>query len=67
MYFLCKYFAGLLLWLTVSGPAIAQPDQLTTLLAEADSQNPSLKITQEQIEVASSQIAQVTSLPDRIL
>ena len=67
MYFLCKYFAGLLLWLTVSGPAIAQPDQLTTLLAEADSQNPSLKITQEQIEVASSQIAQVTSLPDPIL
>ncbi len=67
MSFLYKYFVTLLLWLITFSPAIAQPVQLVTILEEADVQNPSLQIAQEQIEMASSQIEQVTSLQDPIV
>lgn len=64
MRFSCKYLVTLLLLLISFSPAIAQPVQLVTILEEADAQNPSLQIAQEQIEMASSQIEQVTSLQD---
>ena len=68
MHFLCKYFLGLLLGLTAStGIAMAQSVQLTDMLKEADAQNPSLRVQQEQIETATSRIKQVTSLQDPIL
>jgi len=68
MHFLCKYFLGLLLGLASSmSLAMAQPAQLTDILNEADAQNPSLRVQQEQIEMASSQIKQVTSLQDPII
>jgi outer membrane protein TolC len=44
-----------------------EPPQLTQLLNEADSGNPSLLAAFEQIAVAESKIDQVTSLPDPVL
>ena len=67
MCFLYKYFAALLLCLTTFSFAIAQPVQLAAILEEADAKNPSLKVAQEQIEMAFSQINQVTSLQDPIV
>lgn len=67
MHCLAKYVVGVLLGLTTVSLALAQPTQLTELLKEADSLNPSLQVAREQIEVATSQIDQVTSLEDPIV
>ncbi|MDX2495253.1 MAG: TolC family protein [Desulfuromusa sp.] len=67
MYFLCKFFAALLLLLAGFSLAIAQPVQLTEMLKEADTKNPSLRVAQERIELTFSQIKQETSLQDPIV
>jgi outer membrane protein TolC len=57
---LCAVFA-------TSAWTAEEPPQLTQLLNEADSGNPSLLAAFEQIAVAESKIDQVTSLPDPVL
>ncbi|MFK5927083.1 MAG: TolC family protein [Desulfuromusa sp.] len=68
MHFLTRYFlvTALLCGVAVN-LSIAQPIQLSDLLRAADTKNPSLKVSQEQIAIAASKIDQVTSLPDPVL
>ncbi len=53
--------------LTLMNPAVAGANQLQQLLEDADRNNPSLKAALEQIAVAETKIAQVTSLNDPVL
>lgn len=67
MRFSARSLALLLLWMTISDFALAQPVQLDDLLNEADASNPALNIAQEQINLATHKINQATSLQDPIV
>jgi len=65
---LLKIFCLLIfMFFVVTPPVSAETVQLQQLLEEADRNNPSLKAALEQIAVADSKIAQVTSLSDPVL
>jgi len=67
MYFIAKILAVLLIWIIPLSIVQAQPDQLEDLLKEADSNNPSLQISHEQIAAAFHKIDQVRSLQDPVI
>ena len=68
MHFLTKIsWLSILLWVVSFNSFAAQTTQLSDLLRDADSRNPSLQVSFEQIGVAESKIDQATSLPDPIL
>ena len=64
MYSLSKAIGVFLLWLASVSFAVAQPATLETLLKEADSNNPTLKISYEKIAASYHKINQVKSLQD---